>query len=248
MFSNLQNDVLTVKERTTTQDPSGQILESWDTVIENVPCRFDIAPKDYSNTDDNYKVQTEKFIFFVDASYEDSITKENRISFSGKEYYIDNIQVYKSVASMHHMEIYVKLVSLGGQAGMQSSATVDISQFVLKTTKVNGKSLATDIVLDKTDIGLGNVDNTSDINKPISTATQTALDTKQNIGTNYDDKAFTTSFSGSTGTVTHNMGKFPSVTIIDSAGDEIVGDIVHVSINAFTFTFSASTSGIIYCN
>jgi hypothetical protein len=28
----------------------------------------------------------------------------------------------------------------------------------------------------KTQVGLGNVDNTSDVNKPISTATQTALD------------------------------------------------------------------------
>ncbi|WMW77963.1 hypothetical protein RF683_00530 [Flavobacterium sp. 20NA77.7] len=34
--------------------------------------------------------------------------------------------------------------------------------------------------LDKTAVGLGNVDNTSDLNKPISTATQTALDTKEN--------------------------------------------------------------------
>jgi len=32
----------------------------------------------------------------------------------------------------------------------------------------------------KTDIGLGNVDNTSDLNKPISTATQTGLDLKAN--------------------------------------------------------------------
>jgi hypothetical protein len=32
--------------------------------------------------------------------------------------------------------------------------------------------------LDKTVVGLGNVDNTSDANKPVSTATQTALDTK----------------------------------------------------------------------
>jgi hypothetical protein len=31
----------------------------------------------------------------------------------------------------------------------------------------------------KTQVGLGNVDNTTDLNKPISTATQTALDTKQ---------------------------------------------------------------------
>jgi hypothetical protein len=35
------------------------------------------------------------------------------------------------------------------------------------------------ITLTKSDVGLNNVDNTSDINKPISTATQTALDTKQ---------------------------------------------------------------------
>lgn len=33
-----------------------------------------------------------------------------------------------------------------------------------------------------TTLGLGNVDNTSDLNKPISTATQAALDTKQPVG------------------------------------------------------------------
>ena len=34
------------------------------------------------------------------------------------------------------------------------------------------------VTLVKSDVGLGNVDNTSDLNKPISTATQTALNTK----------------------------------------------------------------------
>lgn len=42
---------------------------------------------------------------------------------------------------------------------------------------VNGETGT--VVLDKTDIGLGNVDNTSDANKPISSATQSALDAKQ---------------------------------------------------------------------
>jgi hypothetical protein len=36
------------------------------------------------------------------------------------------------------------------------------------------------VTLDKADVGLSNVDNTSDLNKPISTATQTALDLKVN--------------------------------------------------------------------
>ena len=37
--------------------------------------------------------------------------------------------------------------------------------------------------LDKSAVGLGNVDNTSDANKPISTATQTALDAKAPVAT-----------------------------------------------------------------
>ncbi|UOK18351.1 minor tail protein [Arthrobacter phage BruhMoment] len=36
------------------------------------------------------------------------------------------------------------------------------------------------VVLTKTDVGLSNVDNTSDVNKPVSTAQQTALNAKEN--------------------------------------------------------------------
>ncbi len=38
----------------------------------------------------------------------------------------------------------------------------------------------TDLTLTKSDVGLANVDNTSDANKPVSTATQTALNGKEN--------------------------------------------------------------------
>jgi hypothetical protein len=44
--------------------------------------------------------------------------------------------------------------------------------------------------LDKSAVGLGNVDNTSDANKPVSTATQTALNLKQNsLGFTPEDSA-----------------------------------------------------------
>jgi hypothetical protein len=49
---------------------------------------------------------------------------------------------------------------------------------ILGVSSVNGQT--GDVNLTKTDIGLSNVDNTSDLNKPISTATQTALDLKAN--------------------------------------------------------------------
>lgn len=48
---------------------------------------------------------------------------------------------------------------------------------------VNGKTGA--VVLDKTDIGLGNVDNTSDLNKPVSTAQQNAINTAENNAKTY---------------------------------------------------------------
>ena len=48
--------------------------------------------------------------------------------------------------------------------------------FVTKSTTVNGKALTNNITINPSDLGLDNVDNTSDANKPISTATQAAFD------------------------------------------------------------------------
>ena len=55
------------------------------------------------------------------------------------------------------------------------TVTIDAASNV---DSVNGQTGV--VVLTKTDVGLGNVENTSDANKPISTATQTALNLKQN--------------------------------------------------------------------
>lgn len=61
------------------------------------------------------------------------------------------------------------------------AATLESLQgYVPNTRKVAGKQLTADITLAKADVGLGNVDNTSDADKPISTATQAALNAKAN--------------------------------------------------------------------
>ena len=52
----------------------------------------------------------------------------------------------------------------------------DIAGSVAGVTSVNTRTGT--VTLDKSDVGLGNVDNTSDADKPISTATQTALNAK----------------------------------------------------------------------
>jgi hypothetical protein len=56
----------------------------------------------------------------------------------------------------------------------------DITGSVAGVTSLNTRTGT--VTIDKTDVGLGNADNTSDANKPISTATQTALNGK--IGSN----------------------------------------------------------------
>lgn len=67
--------------------------------------------------------------------------------------------------------------SVNGKVGAVTLTAADVSA-VPVTRTVAGKPLTSDVTLAKTDVGLSNVDNTSDSGKPISAATQTALNAK----------------------------------------------------------------------
>jgi hypothetical protein len=54
--------------------------------------------------------------------------------------------------------------------------------------------------------------------------------------------------SSSTWVITHNLAKFASVGIVDTAGDEVEGEVRHNSINQVTITFSVPVSGKAYIN
>lgn len=43
--------------------------------------------------------------------------------------------------------------------------------------------------------------------------------------------------------VTHDLGKEPAVTIIDSAGTEVIGEVEHVSLNKCILRFEGAFSG-----
>lgn len=63
------------------------------------------------------------------------------------------------------------------------------------------------------------------------------------------DKTFTQAFTNlSAVTVTHNLNKYPSVTVVDSAGTEIEGDINHISLNQLTVNFLVTFTGTVYLN
>lgn len=48
--------------------------------------------------------------------------------------------------------------------------------------------------------------------------------------------------------VVHNLGYVPSVTVIDSGGTAVVGDVTHDSLNQFTVRFAVAFSGTAYAS
>ena len=66
--------------------------------------------------------------------------------------------------------------TLSAQTDLQNALNAKENSITAGTTSQYYRGDKTFQTLDKTAVGLGNVDNTSDLNKPISTATQTALD------------------------------------------------------------------------
>ena len=49
--------------------------------------------------------------------------------------------------------------------------------------------------------------------------------------------------ASATWTINHNQGRYPSIDIIDSAGNHVIGDIQHNSINQVVATFDNAFAG-----
>jgi len=64
------------------------------------------------------------------------------------------------------------------------------------------------------------------------------------------DKAYTHTESpaASVWNVEHGLNKYPSVSVVDSAGTHVVGDLEYVDSNNLTITFASAFSGKAYIN
>ena len=58
--------------------------------------------------------------------------------------------------------------------------------------------------------------------------------------------AHTQSVSSATWTITHNLGYRPAVSVVDSGGNYVVGDVNYISVNALTISFSSPFGGSAY--
>lgn len=59
---------------------------------------------------------------------------------------------------------------------------------------------------------------------------------------------FTQGIPSATWNITHNLGKFCSVTVVDTSKQIVIGDITYVNDNSLTITFSAPFSGQAFLN
>lgn len=58
----------------------------------------------------------------------------------------------------------------------------------------------------------------------------------------------TQSVPAATWEITHNLGQYPAVTVVDSAGRAILSDVEYLSDNALRITFAAPFGGVAYLN
>jgi hypothetical protein len=108
------------------------------------------------------------------------------------------------------------------------SGNIAVEPTITATTSADyyrgDKTFAT---LNKTAVGLGNCDNTSDANKPVSTAQQTALDLKTNklIVANRQTASYTLVLSDADKLVEMNVGSANNLTVpasVFAAGNQIL--------------------------
>jgi hypothetical protein len=88
--------------------------------------------------------------------------------------------------------------------------------------------------------------NTAQV-RPFNTAAA-ASPAVVNVGTSFQYFVFNQNSPSATWSITHNLGRRPSVTVVDSAGTVVIGEVTYTSDNALTIQFSAGFSGQAYLN
>ncbi len=72
--------------------------------------------------------------------------------------------------------------------------------------------------------------------------------TTNNIFTSDANFVFTQAYAASQWVVDHDLGKKPAVTVVDSAGTVVIGQVVYNTDNRCTLDFEAAFSGKAFFN
>ncbi len=86
----------------------------------------------------------------------------------------------------------------------------------------------------------------------VNASGQPSRSTSMEVVADFNLKTNTFVFSqpstSATWVIVHNMGKFPSVSIVDSGKSLVIGNVTYDSLNQVTITFSVPFSGSAFLN
>jgi len=71
---------------------------------------------------------------------------------------------------------------------------------------------------------------------------------ESNATFNASTTTFQQGVAATTWNISHTLGKFPSVTVVDSSDNVVVGEILYNSNSSITLTFASAFSGKAYLN
>jgi hypothetical protein len=136
-------------------------------------------------------------------------------------------------------DTYDSVLKLQDNAALSSS---------LKTI-TDGLGNATGLSLSDTEVKSTVDVEASGFKTPTGTSSQYLM-ADGSVGTNEGDLNFihNQGSASASWSITHNLNKFPSITVIDSANRVVVGAVEYININSLTVTFTASFSGKAYLN
>lgn len=129
----------------------------------------------------------------------------------------------------------------GGASSLNDLNDVTITSATQGQVLKKGASDWENSSLSKNDVGLDNVDNTSDLNKPISTATQAALNAKENAST-----VLTSTLSAGNTSLTFSNAAITTTSMYDVYADKYGLTPTNISITTgqAVLTFEAQSSNV----
>ena len=132
-----------------------------------------------------------------------------------------------------------------------------MSEFNLIPTIVGGGTFKAGFTTNQTQLNgsMGIVNATSDnyndlSNKPsINGVVLVGNKTGEELGIVYDKTfVYNQATSSDVWEIEHNLDKYPSVTVVDSGGSVVVGEIVYINKNNVRIAFTSAFSGKAYLN
>ena len=108
-------------------------------------------------------------------------------------------------------------------------------------------SYTKDTVITPDDILIGSDGNNAYITKNFSVGTFLAY-IEDNGNFSQDTFVYPQLTPSAVWVIGHGLGNFPSVTVLDSSGNTVFGEITYTDANTVTLTFSAAFTGTAYLN